>query len=77
MRGTSRATRKRQREEFKADKPHSYTHRSQRGLHAPMTDEQFRAYWAAQPPDDRTPQQRLMGEPPSHRSALYQRGPIE
>ena len=76
-RASRAAARKRLREEFKVGKPHSYSHRSQRGIHAPMTDAEFRASWAAQPPDDRTPQQRLMGEPPRHRSALYQRGPIE
>jgi hypothetical protein len=35
-----------------------------------MSAEELRAYRAAQPPDDRTPMQKLLGDPPSWRSAL-------
>lgn len=69
MSGHTKATRKRQREEFKAGKP-TYHNRHTR---PPMTVVEVRAYLDALPPDDRTPMQRLLGEPPSWRSALAQR----
>jgi hypothetical protein len=60
--------RTKEREAFKVGKPHCGPGRP---WIRPMTDEELRAYRAAQPPDNRTPAQILMGEPMTHRSALY------
>jgi hypothetical protein len=60
--------RTKEREAFKVGKPHCGPGRP---WIRPMTDEQLRAYRAAQPPDDRDFGARWLGDPPSHRSALY------
>lgn len=61
----SYASRKRTREEFKVGRPHS-----QRGMALSMNNDQLKAYWAKIPPDDRTPAQKMLGDPPLWRSAL-------
>ena len=51
---------------YKVGKPHG-----PRNWIKPMSDEELRAYRTAQPPDERDFGARFLGDPVTHRSALY------